>query len=63
MKMYRGSSYELFIQSIFGFLVIAFVFIPFLRWAFTSKSQQAAKKQQRIERRQLKRELRKIKRK
>jgi len=61
--MYRGSSYELFIQSIFGFLVITFIFIPFLRWAFTSKAAQEARKQQRLERRQMKRELRKIKRK
>lgn len=61
--MYRGSNYELFIQSIVVFLIIFFVFIPFLKWAFISKTQQEERKRQREQRREIKRELRRIKRK
>jgi succinate dehydrogenase/fumarate reductase cytochrome b subunit len=49
--MYAGSNYELYLQSLAGFLIILFVFVPFLKWAFTSKSHKEFKK--------LKRELRK----
>jgi hypothetical protein len=57
--MYGGNNYDLFLQSISGFLIIALVFIPFLKWAFTSKSHREG----RLEERRLRRDLKKLKRK
>ena len=57
--MYRGSNYDLFQQSLIAFIIIALVFVPFLRWAFTSKKEA----ENRRYRRKLKKDLKRLKRK
>jgi len=57
--MYAGSNYELYLQSLGGFLIIIFIFVPFLKWAFTSKSHREFKKLQK----ELKKDLKRLKRK
>jgi hypothetical protein len=57
--MYSGSSYDLFLQSLFAFIIIGLVFVPFMKWAFTSKAERARK----IEAKLLKQDLRRLKRK
>jgi len=50
-----GSDYELYLQSLGGFLIILFIFVPFLKWAFTSPSDRAEKRRKRLLKRDLKR--------
>jgi large-conductance mechanosensitive channel len=57
--VFNGGNYDLFLQSLSGFLIIALIFVPFLRWAFTSKSDREHRQKQR----ELKRDLRKLRRK
>jgi hypothetical protein len=57
--MYVGSNYELYLQSLSAFIIIALIFIPILKWGFTSKSDRAEKKRKR----ELKRDLARLKRK
>lgn len=52
-----GSDYELYLQSLGGFLIILVIFVPFLKWAFTSQDAKARKK----EAKRLRKELKKIK--
>jgi succinate dehydrogenase/fumarate reductase cytochrome b subunit len=54
-----SSSYDLFLQSLSGFLIIVLIFVPFLKWAFTSKSQ----REEKARARQLKQDLKKLRRK
>ena len=56
--MIGGIDNSLFIQGLGGFLILP-VFIVFLRWAFPSTKEPAAKQ----ERRELRRSLRELKRK
>jgi hypothetical protein len=57
--MYVGSDYQLYLQSLAGFIIIGIIFVPFLKWAFTSKSHRQFKKEQKEIRRDLKRLRRK----
>jgi hypothetical protein len=57
--MLGGINNALWFQSIAGFFVMAFVFIPFLKWAFPNKKDDANKALIR----QLRKEIREIKRK
>lgn len=58
--MLGGVDNALWFQSIAGYFVVALILIPLLKWAFpTSK----AVKAERAELRQMRKELRKIKRK
>jgi hypothetical protein len=57
--MLGGINNALWFQSIAGFFVMAFIFIPFLKWAFPSKKDNANKALIR----QLRKEIKEIKRK
>jgi succinate dehydrogenase/fumarate reductase cytochrome b subunit len=57
--MYAGSNYELYLQSLAGFLIIIFIFVPILKWGFTSKSHREHKNLKKS----LKRDLLRLKRK
>ncbi len=57
--MLGGINNALFLQSLAGFFVMAFVFIPFLKWAFPNKKDAANKALIR----QMRKEIREIKRK
>ena len=57
--MYRGSNYDLFLQSLSGFLIIALIFIPILKWGFTTRTDKKTK----MDRRNLRRDLMRLRRK
>lgn len=57
--MLGGINNALFLQSLAGFAVMLFIFIPFLKWAFPNKKDKANKALIR----QLRKEIREIKRK
>lgn len=57
--MYAGSNYELYLQSLAGFLIVIFIFVPILKWGFTSKSHREHKNLKKA----LKRDLLRLKRK
>jgi len=57
--MYAGSDYELYLKSLGAFLIIALIFVPIMKWAFTSKSDRHHKKVKR----EIRRDLAKLKRK
>jgi F0F1-type ATP synthase membrane subunit b/b' len=52
-----GSDYQLYLQSLGGFLIILVIFVPFLKWAFTSPSAKAEKRRKR----KLKEDLKRLK--
>lgn len=58
--MLGGTDNALFLQGLAGYLVVGLILIPILKWAFpTSKAVKAERKQIR----EMRRELRRIKRK
>lgn len=57
--MLGGINNALFLQSLAGFAVMLFIFVPFLLWAFPNKKDKANKALIR----QLRKEIREIKRK
>lgn len=57
--MYVGSDYELYLQSLAGFLIIVLIFVPILKWGFTSKSDREYQNLKKA----LKREMQRAKRK
>jgi hypothetical protein len=52
-----GSDYQLYLQSLGGFIIILVVFVPFLKWAFTPP----ATKERKREARRLKKDLKRLK--
>lgn len=58
--MLGGINNALFFQSIAGYFVVGLILIPLLKWAFPTNKAVKAEKQ---ELRQMRKELRKIKRK
>lgn len=52
-----GSDYMLYLQSLGGFLIIIFIFVPIMKWAFTPPSEMIRKK----EKRRLKQDLKRLK--
>ena len=58
--MLGGINNALFLQSLAGYAVIALILIPILKWAFPTKK---AIKAERAELREMRKELRRIKKK
>jgi hypothetical protein len=52
-----GSDYQLYLQSLGGFIIILVIFVPFLKWAFTPPAAKERKK----EARRLKKDLKRLK--